>query len=105
MPRITYVPLDGEPIHTDAMVDMTLMEVALINDVPGILGLCGGICSCATCHLAVDADWNVRLPQASGEEQEMVGALAQAAEGSRLGCQIRVEENMDGLVVRVMPAE
>jgi len=102
MPKITYIPLAGAPIETDAITQMTLMEVALINSVPGIIGMCGGICSCATCHLQIAEDWIRRLPPPSQEEEEMVEGLDHSTPASRLGCQVTVTDDMDGLVVRVV---
>lgn len=101
MPSITYIPIEGAPIVADLLPDMTLMELALINDVPGIIGMCGGICSCATCLVHVEAGWSERLPAMTAEESEMVFALDQATPTSRLGCQVRLDESLDGLTVRV----
>ena len=105
MPKVTYRPASGDPITVDAFADMTLMEVALCNDVPGIVGLCGGICSCATCHVYVDEEWAARLPAPSREEQDMVEGLDQRRASSRLGCQVMVTDALDGLVVTVAAAE
>jgi 2Fe-2S ferredoxin len=105
MPKITYIPVEGAPIETDAMTQMTLMEVALIHSVPGVIGMCGGICSCGTCHLHIAEDWISRLPPPSQEEKEMVEALEHSAPASRLGCQVTVTEDMDGLVVRVVESQ
>ena len=105
MPKVTYRPASGDPITVDAFADMTLMEVALCNDVPGIVGLCGGICSCATCHVYVDEEWAARLPAPSREEQDMVEGLDKRRAGSRLGCQVMVTDALDGLVVTVAAAE
>lgn len=103
MLKLTYLAADEDDTVKvdDAMDGMTLMEVALINDVPGIIGLCGGICSCATCLVHVDEDWQGRLPAASEEEQEMLAALDNAKPNSRLGCQVAMTEDLDGLVVTV----
>lgn len=101
MPQITYRPVAGDAIVVDAIADMTLMEVALCNDVPGIVGLCGGICSCATCHVYVDEAWAARLPQPTAEERDMVEGLDNCRPGSRLGCQVTVTDALDGLVVTV----
>ena len=87
------------------MEGMTLMEVALINSVPGIIGMCGGICSCATCHIHLADEWIARLPAASNEEREMVEVLTQGNRLSRLGCQVSVTDDMDGLIVRVAKSE
>lgn len=105
MPSVTYIPVQGEPIVAELLPDMTLMELALINDVPGIIGMCGGICSCATCHVQVDQSWTDRLPPMSPEEREMVMALDQATPTSRLGCQVRLDSSLDGLTVRVADPE
>jgi 2Fe-2S ferredoxin len=105
MPQVTYRPVSGEPITVDAFADMTLMEVALCNDVPGIVGLCGGICSCATCHVYIDDAWTDRLPAPSGEERDMPDGLDNARANSRLGCQVTVTDALDGLVVSVAEAE
>ena len=105
MPRITFIPAGGAAIEVDAFPQMTLMEAALINDIPGIIGMCGGICSCATCHIYVDDNWQANLPAPSQEEDEMVSALTQSRPGSRLGCQVKVTDAMDGLVVHVAPPE
>lgn len=101
MPSITYIPVEGAPIVADLLPDMTLMELALINDVPGIIGMCGGICSCATCLVHVEQSWSERLPAMTAEENEMVRALDQATPTSRLGCQVRLDESLDGLTVHV----
>jgi 2Fe-2S ferredoxin len=105
MPKITYITADGAPVETDATTQMTLMEVALIHNVPGIIGMCGGICSCGTCHLQVAQDWISRLAPPSDEEKEMVESLDHSSPASRLGCQVTVTEDMDGLVVHVVEGQ
>ncbi len=105
MPRITFIATDGGTIEADAMESMTLMEVALLNDVPGIIGMCGGICSCATCHVHVADEWISCLPPPSAEEREMVEALTDGDRSSRLGCQVFVTADMDGLTVKVAEPE
>jgi len=96
MPKITYVEPDGTEHHVEAGVGETLMSVALDNAVPGIDGDCGGNCACATCHLYVD---NTAAGTASEEEQDMLSIADDVQANSRLGCQITVTENLDGLVV------
>lgn len=104
MARITYLAA-GETIEAEALPLMTLMETALLADVPGILGLCGGICSCATCHVYVEDGGLARLPPPSAEEHDMIAHLAQGRPNSRLGCQVAVTDVLDGLVVRVAEPE
>lgn len=105
MPKITYVQQDGEAVTADALPLMTLMETALMGGVDGIIGTCGGICSCATCHVWVEAGWVDRLPPVGPEEADMIEGLVHRRPESRLGCQVPVDETLDGLVVRVPPAE
>lgn len=105
MARITYIVTEGTAIEAEALPQMTLMETALLADVPGILGLCGGICSCATCHVYIEESWLTRLPQPSAEEQDMIDNLDQARSNSRLGCQVPVTDDLDGLIVYVAEPE
>lgn len=105
MSNVTFLSTGSPAIEAEIFQDATLMELALINDVPGILGLCGGICSCATCHVHVAEEWIDRLPPASAEERDMLDALTHATRGSRLGCQVRLDDSLGGLVVTVAEAE
>lgn len=105
MPKITYIQQDGEAVTADALPLMTLMETALMGGVEGIIGTCGGICSCATCHVWVDPEWTDRLPPVGEEEADMIEGLVHRRPESRLGCQVPLDETLDGLVVRVAPAE
>ena len=106
MPQVTYRPASGEPITVDAFTDMTLMEVALCNDIPGIVGLCGGICSCATCHVYVDEAFTDRVGGAGDLEDDMLdGAAAERLPNSRLSCQIKMRDELDGLLVRIAPEQ
>lgn len=98
MTRITYVEFDGTEHTVEAQDGDTLMTAAVNNSVPGIDGDCGGNCACATCHLYVDGD----LRGVAGEEERDMLAIADdTREDSRLGCQIVVTEDMNGLVVRL----
>ncbi|WP_380872903.1 (2Fe-2S) ferredoxin [Sphingomonas sp. DBB INV C78] len=105
MPRITYIQQDGEAVSADAFPMMTLMETALMGNVEGIIGTCGGICSCATCHVWIEPEWVDQLPAPEAEEADMIEGLAHRQPNSRLGCQVQMNEALDGLVVRVPPAE
>ena len=77
------------------------MDGSVRHNLPGIVAECGGSCSCATCHVHVDAAWAGKLDAASEEEAELVEFLDGADEHSRLSCQIVVTPDLDGLVVRV----
>jgi 2Fe-2S ferredoxin len=71
------------------------------NNVTGIVGECGGFCSCATCHVYIDDAWIAKLPAMSEHEDEMLeGTVSDRLPGSRLSCQVQVTEELDGIVVR-----
>ncbi len=84
----------------DAACGASLLEVARRNAID-IEGACGGAMACATCHLHVDERWFARLPPPSPEEEDMLDLAESLAATSRLGCQIRMTQALDGLVVRV----
>ena len=98
--RVTFVLPDGRAISADAMAGASLLEVARDLDI-AIEGACGGALARPTCHVIVEPDQFARLPAASEEEEEMLDLAESLAATSRLGCQIRVEARVDGLVVRV----
>lgn len=104
MPKIVFIDHLGTNYVTEAPVGRSLMQVALDNAVPGILGDCGGACSCATCHAYIDQPWAAQLPAKSDTETFMLEAVLDERPTSRLCCQIRVQPELDGMVV-VVPAE
>ena len=99
MAKITFISHDGTERTLEAKNGMSVMEVAVNNSVPGIDADCGGACACATCHVYVDPAF---LAQA-GEQQEMEKSMLDFAENlkpnSRLSCQIKVTDALDGLRV------
>ena len=101
MIRVTYRAKSGEDYVAEAMPGMTVMEAALSAGVPEILGLCGGICSCATCHVHVAPEWMEKLNPIEDEEGAMLEAIDNHAPTSRLGCQVKLDDSLDGLVVNV----
>ncbi|HLG86846.1 MAG TPA: 2Fe-2S iron-sulfur cluster-binding protein [Alphaproteobacteria bacterium] len=101
MPRITYVEFNGTRHEVDVDQELSLMEGSVLNEIPGIIGLCGGICSCATCHCYVGPEWAGKLQPPSEGELTMLERAADRRPESRLGCQIRVNEDLDGMVVRL----
>jgi 2Fe-2S ferredoxin len=102
---ITITDAAGEPrTIEDATVGITLMEVSKQNGVEGVLGNCGGGAACGTCHVYVDPEWQDRLPPPDAIEADMLEILEDTRrDNSRLGCQIRLAEALDGLVVTVAP--
>lgn len=99
MPRITYTTFQGERHTVDVPVGTTLMEAATHNSVPGIDGDCGGQCACATCHVYIDEPWSALTGERSEAEEDMLNFAEDFRPTSRLGCQIRLTEAMDGLEV------
>lgn len=103
MTKLTYLPAGEAAVECDAMDNATLMENALIHDVQGILGLCGGICSCATCHVVLAPEWASKVPPPSAEERDMLDGIENRQPHSRLGCQVMVTPDLAGLIIEVPP--
>ncbi|WP_201195631.1 2Fe-2S iron-sulfur cluster-binding protein [Pseudomonas fluorescens] len=103
MPTIIFVQPDGSEQHIDAALGLSVMQVAVNHQVPGILGDCGGSCSCATCHGYVEREWAQHMPAAEPYENDMLTCAADVTESSRLSCQIIVTPQLDGLVIRLPP--
>ena len=101
MAKITFVQPDGSRQEVAAEPGSTVMEAAIRNGVPGIEAECGGACSCATCHVYVDEEWVSATGEAPPMEQDMLDFAFDVRPTSRLSCQIRVTDELDGLVVTV----
>jgi Ferredoxin len=101
MPRITFIEHDGTEHRLDVATGQSVMQAAMSNNVPGIIADCGGSCSCATCHVYVDPGWRDRVQPPSSSEKDMVECALHVQETSRLSCQIKVVDELDGLVVRI----
>jgi len=100
MAKITFVTHRGERIEAEAENGSTVMENAIRHAVPGIDAECGGACACATCHVYVDEEWFDKLPPLSLEELDMLDTAHDLEPNSRLSCQIKVTEALDGLRVK-----
>jgi 2Fe-2S ferredoxin len=101
MPHITYIEPDGTRHETEGEVGSTVMETAIMNGVVGIIAECGGACTCATCHVYVDEAWTDAVGGPSMMEEDMLDFAWQPKPNSRLSCQIKVKDALDGLVVQV----
>ena len=101
MPTITYITTDGVAKPIEAANGISLMQLALSNGIPGIIGECGGVMSCATCHVYVDAAWYGRLAPPQQSELDMLEFADEPTALSRLGCQIKVRDELNGMIVRV----
>jgi ferredoxin, 2Fe-2S len=100
MPKIIYIDHDGTERPVDAEVGATVMETAIRNSIPGIVAECGGACSCATCHVHVDEAWSEKVGPPSPMEEDMLDFAFDVRPTSRLSCQIKVTDELDGLIVR-----
>ena len=101
MPKVVYIEFDGTSHDVDVKIGQSVMEGAVKNDVPGIDADCGGACACATCHVYVDEAWREKTGKASAMEESMLDFAQNVEPNSRLSCQIRVTDALDGLIVRL----
>lgn len=102
MARITYIEFNGTEHVVDVANGMTVMEGARDNGIPGIEADCGGACACSTCHVYVHADWIGKIPEMDEMEQDMLDfAFEPDPDRSRLTCQIKVSDELDGLIVQM----
>jgi len=102
MPILTYVSTSGISREIDVPSGMSVMQAALNHKVEGILGECGGNCMCASCHVYVDLSFLGRIPPAKDNEKFMLSIAAEGPEAnSRLSCQIKMTEELDGIIVRL----
>ncbi|MEM7290278.1 MAG: 2Fe-2S iron-sulfur cluster-binding protein [Pseudomonadota bacterium] len=101
MPKITYITHDEQTFEVDASSGATVMEIAIKNSIPGIEAECGGACACATCHVYVDESWHAVAGEPEVMEEDMLDFAWEVKPGSRLSCQIKVTDDLDGLIVRV----
>jgi 2Fe-2S ferredoxin len=104
MPKVTYITASGGEMVVDGKVGESLMQIAVDNAVPGVLGDCGGCCSCATCHAYVDPQSFAKLAPASEDENMMLEGGPDLRPTSRLTCQIRMSPELDGIVLS-LPGE
>jgi 2Fe-2S ferredoxin len=101
MPKITFIDTAGRRHEVEAENGSTVMENAIRNGVPGIEAECGGACACATCHVYVDEAFRAIVGDPSPMEEDMLDFAYDVRPSSRLSCQIRVSDALDGLVVTV----
>jgi 2Fe-2S ferredoxin len=100
MATITFKTTAGESILVED-AGGTLMEVATSHNIDGILGSCGGVCSCATCHVHIHPAWVEQVGSASEVEQDLLDLEDNVTPRSRLSCQVEITDALDGLVVEV----
>jgi len=101
MAKITYIEHSGTQHVVDVETGLTVMEGAIRNLVPGIDADCGGACACATCHVYVDPAWMALTGARESMEESMLDFAGDVRDNSRLSCQIKVHDALDGLIVRM----
>jgi ferredoxin, 2Fe-2S len=100
MPKMVFIERDGKPREVDAPLGLSVLEIAHRNKVD-IEGACEGSLACSTCHVIVDAEWYDLLKDATEDEEDMLDLAFGLTATSRLGCQIIITEELDGLTVRL----
>ncbi|HEY8874768.1 MAG TPA: ferredoxin family 2Fe-2S iron-sulfur cluster binding protein [Stellaceae bacterium] len=100
MPRMVFIERDGTRREVDAPLGLSVLEIAHKNRID-IEGACEGSLACSTCHVVVDPEWYELLKEASEDEEDMLDLAFGLTATSRLGCQIIITEELDGLVVRL----
>ncbi len=98
MPKITFITPDNERNDIDAPEGLSIMEVAHMNDID-LEGACEGSLACSTCHVIVEPEWFKKLEEASEDEEDMLDLAFALTRTSRLGCQIIMTPELDGIVV------
>ena len=102
MAKITYIEHNGTRHEVEVATGLTVMEGARDNGIPGIEADCGGACACSTCHVYVAPEWVEKLPPRDDMEEDMLDfAYEPDPERSRLTCQLKVSDELDGLIVQM----
>ena len=105
MPSLTITSRDGESRSVEGESGLSIMEIIRENGFDELLALCGGCCSCATCHVHVDEDWLAKLPPMQSDEDDLLDSSDARQPNSRLSCQIRFDDHLDGMHVRIAPED
>ena len=101
MAKITFILHNGTEQTVNGIAGMSVMEAAIKNMVPGIDADCGGACACATCHVYLDPEWKDKVGKRAAMEEDMLDFAFDVQDTSRLSCQIKISDAIDGLRVRV----
>jgi len=101
VPHVTFLHESGDTETYEAPLGDSVMDCALDNGVSGLVGQCGGGCTCATCHVYVSRGWRRWLTPPDADEQELLTYVPERREESRLACRIALTHDLDGLVVRI----
>ncbi|MBL0338747.1 MAG: ferredoxin family 2Fe-2S iron-sulfur cluster binding protein [Rhodospirillaceae bacterium] len=100
MPKVIFINPDNSKLEVIAPIGLSLLEVAHRHNID-LEGACEGSLACSTCHVIIDPTWFESLPEPSEDEEDMLDLAFGVTKTSRLGCQIRLTEELDGIIVRV----
>lgn len=100
MPKVVFIERDGTRKEVEAPVGLSVLEIAHRNDID-LEGACEGSLACSTCHVVVEPEWVDLLEEPSEDEEDMLDLAFGLTKTSRLGCQISMREELDGLTVRL----
>ena len=101
MAKLVVITREGDESVYEAEEGLSVMEVIRDNGVDELLALCGGCCSCATCHVIIDPAFASLLPEMSDDENELLDSSDHRTEGSRLSCQVIMKDELDGMIVTI----
>ncbi|MFV0643769.1 MAG: 2Fe-2S iron-sulfur cluster-binding protein [Sphingomonadaceae bacterium] len=105
MAKLTVVTREGEEKTIEAENGLSVMEAIRDNGFDELLALCGGCCSCATCHVFVDPSFADKLPEISEDENDLLDSSDHRNDQSRLSCQLSVSDELEGLKVTIAPED
>ena len=105
MPSLTIIDREGKETIVEGRVGWSVMENIRDNGFDELLALCGGCCSCATCHVHVDPEWSAKVGGPTADEDDLLDTSDHRVESSRLSCQILFAPELDGLRVRIAPED
>lgn len=105
MAQVLITDRQGQEVNLDIRPGASLMQIITDAGMPDLMALCGGMCSCATCHVYIDQESCGDLPEMSEDEADLLALSAHRAENSRLSCQIRLTDELDGLKAQIAPTD
>jgi 2Fe-2S ferredoxin len=105
MAKLVVTDMEGNTREVDAEIGISVMEVIRDNDFDDLAALCGGCCSCATCHVYIDENWTSKLDAVEADEDELLSMAESRQANSRLSCQIEMSDELDGMPVTIAPGE
>jgi 2Fe-2S ferredoxin len=105
MPKLVVVTREGDESVFEADTGLSVMEIIRDNGVDELLALCGGCCSCATCHVYVDPAFAAILPEMSDDENDLLDSTDHRNDTSRLSCQLQMTDELDGLIITIAPED